>query len=91
MISPTALPSKRQRGQHALRKTTDREKCTLLLNRDTSVKLSVAAHLRGLDRSELVNELLAESLRYVVVSIRGQSTGSVALADSVRPDETTAA
>jgi hypothetical protein len=76
MIPSTASTSKRRNTAAAVRKNADREKCTLLLNRDTSVKLSVAAHLRGLDRSELVNELLAESLRYVVISLRGQSPGS---------------
>jgi hypothetical protein len=76
MIPSTASTPKRKNATAAARKAADREKCTLLLNRDTSVKLSVAAHLRGLDRSELVNELLAESLRYVVVSIRSQSPGS---------------
>ena len=45
----------------------------MLLDRDTSIKLGVAAHIRGIDRSDLVNELLAEALRYVVISLRGHS------------------
>jgi len=73
MNHSAAKPSKRRNASQATRKATDREKCTLLLDSDTSVKLSVAAHLRGVDRSTLVNMLLAESLRYVVISIRGQS------------------
>jgi hypothetical protein len=74
MNQTTAATPKRRNAPAAARKAGNREKCTLLLDRDTSIKLGVAAHLRGLDRSELVNELLAEALRYVVVSIRGQST-----------------
>jgi len=74
-------PSKRRAAPTSARKAGEREKCTLLLDADTSVKLSVAAHLRGLDRSTLVNQLLAEALRYVVISIRGQSSGSANLDD----------
>ena len=76
-MNPTsAKPSKRRAANTSVRKPSEREKCTLLLDADTSVKLSVAAHLRGLDRSTLVNQLLADALRYVVISIRGQSSDS---------------
>jgi hypothetical protein len=74
---------KRTSAAAATKKAADREKCTLLLHKDTSVKLSVEAHLRNLDRSELVNELLADSLRHVVISIRGQSPGSASQAAGV--------
>jgi hypothetical protein len=76
MIQTTARPSKRRAASQAGRKASDRDKCTLLLDRDTSLKLTVAAHLRGLDRSELVNELLADALKYVVIALRGQSAVS---------------
>jgi hypothetical protein len=46
------------------------------MERDLSLKLTVAAHLRGLDRSDLVNELLSEALRHVVISLRGQFPNS---------------
>jgi hypothetical protein len=54
----------------------DRERCTLLLDADVSMKLSIEAHRRRIDRSKTINELLGESLRHVVISIRGQSEGS---------------
>jgi hypothetical protein len=76
MNPTTAKPSKRRNAQTPTRRASEREKCTLMLDADTSVKLSVAVHLRGLDRSTLVNQLLADALRYVVSSIRGQSEGS---------------
>jgi hypothetical protein len=82
MNPTTAKPSKRRAAQTSGRKSSDREKCTLLLDADTSIKLSVAAHLRGIDRSTLVNQLLAESLRYVVISI-GTQAGSVSGSDHV--------
>ena len=66
MSQTTAQTPKRRAASRASRKAATREKCTLLLQPDVSIKLSVAAHLRGLDRSDLVNELLADALRYVV-------------------------
>jgi hypothetical protein len=91
MNQTTAATPKRRNAPAALRKASNREKCTLLLDRDTSVKLGVAAHLRGLDRSELVNEVLADALRYVVVSIRGQSSGSANHTDDVNREAPAAA
>ena len=91
MNQTAAQTPRRRNASAAIRKATGREKCTLLLQPDVSIKLSVAAHLRGLDRSELVNELLADALRYVVVSIRGQSTGSATSDADVSRADTTAA
>jgi hypothetical protein len=91
-MNQTAVQSsKRRNASGATRRAADREKCTLLLQSDLSLKLSVAAHLRGLDRSELVNELLTDALRYVVVSIRGQSPGSAAPTAEVKLAGDTAA
>jgi hypothetical protein len=81
MIQTAAKPPKRKIGSASARKEGGRDKCTLLLDPDTSLKLTIAAHLRGLDRSDLVNELLADALRGVVVSIRG----SVASIDRLNP------
>jgi hypothetical protein len=83
--------SKRRNAQQAARKPAERDKCTLLLSSDVSLKLTVAAHLRGLDRSELVNELLTEALRHVVISLRGQSSSSASHAGDVSEVEATAA
>jgi hypothetical protein len=73
MIQTTARPSKRRNANTATRKV---DKCTLLLPSDLSIRLTVAAHLRGLDRSELATELLGEALKYVVISLRGHSPSS---------------
>jgi hypothetical protein len=72
MVQTTSRPAKRPRGNTATRKV---DKCTLLLPSDLSIRLTVAAHLRGLDRSELATELLGEALKYVIISLRGQSSG----------------
>lgn len=90
MIPTATQTPKRRNATGATRKAATREKCTLLLQPDVSIKLSVAAHLRGLDRSELVNELLAEALRYVVVSIRGQSPVSASHAADVSQENAAA-
>ena len=81
--APKSSPRARQNAKTQSRKSADREKCTLLLDSDTSMKLSVAAHIRKLDRSELVNQLLADALRYVVISLRGQNPVSATLDASV--------
>lgn len=82
-------PRKRQKANAAVPKAV--KKCTLLLDPDTSRKLTVAADLRGLDRSELVNEVLADALRWVVIQCRGQSTGSANAAGQVNDPEAAAA
>ena len=48
-----------------------RDKITLLIQRDTSVKLSTLAAMKGLDRSTLADTILSEALRHVVISLRG--------------------
>jgi hypothetical protein len=82
-------PKRRAAGQ-AARKAAQRDKCTLLLDADTSIKLSVAAALRGCDRSDLVNELLADALRHIVISVRGQSPSSASHAAEVSQEDVAA-
>jgi hypothetical protein len=91
MNQATTQPQKRRNARTDARKSAEREKCTLLLSPDTSIKLTVAAHLRGLDRSELVNELLNDALRHVVISIRGQSSSSAIHSGDVSTAEIAAA
>lgn len=88
MSQTTTRPRKRQNG-----KADARSKHTLLLDGDISRKLSVAASLRDMDRSDLVNEVLADALRYIVISVRGQgqSIASASAADGVKPEGAEAA
>jgi hypothetical protein len=76
MNQTTAQALKRTRAHATARKASQRDRCTLLLPSDLSLRLTVAAHLRGLDRSELATELLAEALRSIVISVRGHSPSS---------------
>ncbi len=60
-------------------KTKDvREKITLLISKETNVKLSTLAALKGVDMSTLADTILTEALRDVVISLR------VALAEGGR-------
>lgn len=53
-------------------KTPERLKCSLLLTRENDLRLTVLASLKGTDRSTLLNAILDDALRGVVVSLRGQ-------------------
>ncbi len=60
---PRAKP---QKGKGA-----ERLKCSLLLTPENDLRLTVLATLRGTDRSTLLNSILDDALRGVVVSLRG--------------------
>jgi hypothetical protein len=49
----------------------ERLKCSLLLSRENDLRLTVLASLKGTDRSALINAILDDALRGVVVSLRG--------------------
>jgi hypothetical protein len=68
-----ARPSRRKSAQPPARKSADRVKCTLVLDSQTDLKLTVLAAMRGCDRSALANMLIAEGVKSVVVSLRGQA------------------
>jgi hypothetical protein len=68
-------PATRRKNAPAQKQSRpERERATLLLPADVSLRLTVLAHLRGLDRSTLASELIGEATRHVVVALRGQST-----------------
>lgn len=52
-------------------KAPERLKCSLLLTPENDLRLTVLASLRGTDRSTLLNGILDDALRGVVVSLRG--------------------
>ena len=52
-------------------KGAERLKCSLLLTAENDLRLTVLATLRGVDRSTLLNSILDDALRGVVVSLRG--------------------
>ena len=52
-------------------KSAERLKCSLLLTPENDLRLTVLASLRQTDRSTLLNSILDDALRGVVVSLRG--------------------
>ena len=49
----------------------ERIKTSVLLSRSVSIKIGALAGIRGVDKSTLINGLLEEATRGVVVSFRG--------------------
>ena len=68
-------------------KTSERLKCSLLLTPENDLRLTVLASLRGTDRSTLLNCILDEALRGVVVSLRGPLAESGAGEGTAEPAE----
>ncbi len=56
-------------------KPPERRKLTLTLSSETSIRLGVEAGRRGCTRSQAAELLLSESLRHIVVQIRGRESG----------------
>jgi len=83
MNPTTAQALKRTRANAATRKATARDRCTLCLDPLTSMKLSIEAHRKGLDRSDVVNAILTEALRHIVISVREHSPSSASSAGDV--------
>lgn len=69
--SSNAKGKKTTRAKAAKGKGPERLKCSLLLTRENDLRLTVLASLKGLDRSSLLNTILDDALRGVVVSLRG--------------------
>jgi len=69
---PGSSKAKRGRVSKAPRgKAVEKVKCSLLLSPENDLRLTVLAALRGTDRSGLVNVILDDALRGVVISLRG--------------------
>ena len=68
--SPTRT-RRRSTAKTAQRPTASKVKSTIHLSVEASQRLSVHATMLGVDRSELVEQLIRENLRRFVVSDRG--------------------
>ena len=72
-------------------KAPERLKCSLLLTKENDLRLTVLASLKGTDRSALVNTILDEALRGVVVSLRGALATEGGAGGAAQESETEAA
>ena len=66
-----AKGKKQTRAKSPKSKAPERLKCSLLLTRENDLRLTVLASLKNTDRSSLLNTILDDALRGVVVSLRG--------------------
>jgi hypothetical protein len=71
-MSTEGKPKKSRATKTPKGKAPERLKCSLLLTRENDLRLTVLASVKGTDRSTLLNGILDEALRGVVVSLRGQ-------------------
>ncbi len=71
-MSTEGKPKKSRATKTPKGKAPERLKCSLLLTRENDLRLTVLASVKGTDRSTLLNGILDDALRGVVVSLRGQ-------------------
>jgi hypothetical protein len=67
-------------------KAPERLKCSLLLTRENDLRLTVLASVKGTDRSTLLNAILDDALRGVVVSLRGQLATESGAGEGTAPE-----
>lgn len=87
MTSPAPEPMngktrKRSAAKAAGRPNGEKVKATIHLSLEASQRLTVHATMLGLDRSELVEQLIRENLKRFVVSDRGGASESSAPLDA---------
>ena len=71
--SVSAKPRKRMAAKASARPSPDKVKVSIVLSTDVDFKLSVHAAALRIDRSALVNQVLADALKRYVVSDRGKT------------------
>lgn len=76
-------PRKRPAAKAAGRQGGDKVKATIHLTVEASQRLTVHAAMMGMDRSELVEQLIKDNLKRFVVSDRGGGTPEGPPAESV--------
>lgn len=70
-MSSDGKPKKSRAARTRKDQAADRIKTSVLLSRSVDIKIRALAGIRGVDKSTLINGLLEEATRGVVVSLRG--------------------
>ena len=70
-MSKDATPKKSRGGKTRKDQGADRVKTSVLLSRSVDIRIRALSGIRGVDKSTLINSLLDEATRGVVVSLRG--------------------
>jgi ribosomal protein L28 len=71
--SVSAKPRKRLAAKASVRPSPEKVKVSIVLSTEVDFKLSVHAAALRIDRSALVNQVLADALKRYVVSDRGKT------------------
>lgn len=77
-----AKPRKRSAAKAAGRPSGEKVKATIHLTLEASQRLTVHAAMMGMDRSELVEQLIRENLKRFVVSDRGGASEAPSMPDN---------
>lgn len=70
-MSNDPRPKKSRTAKTRKDQGAERIKTSVLLSRSVDIKIRALAGIRGVDKSSLINSLLEEATRGVVVSLRG--------------------
>lgn len=70
-MSPDGKPKRSRTTKTRKDQGAERIKTSVLLSRSVDIKIRALAGIRGVDKSTLINSLLEEATRGVVVSLRG--------------------
>lgn len=85
-MSNDAKPRKSRGAKTRKDQGADRIKTSVLLSRSVDIKIRALAGIRGVDKSSLINSLLEEATRGVVVSLRGPLAAESPGAGEGEPD-----
>ena len=64
----------------------DRIKTSVTLSRSVDIRIRALSGIRGIDKSTLINSLLDEATRGVVISLRGALAGEGGNAEELDPE-----
>lgn len=70
-MSNEGKPKKGRAAKPRKDQGTDRFKTSVTLSRSVDIKIRALAGIRGVDKSSLINSLLEEATRGIVISLRG--------------------
>ncbi|HEY4561818.1 MAG TPA: hypothetical protein VIJ36_02510 [Thermoanaerobaculia bacterium] len=79
----SAKPRRRPAAKAPTRPGAEKVKVSIVLNTEVDFRLTVLAAHRGIDRSTLVNQVLEDLTRGVVVSLRGKSADSTLMVSEI--------
>jgi hypothetical protein len=86
-MSTESKPKKSRGAKTRKDPAADRVKTSVLLSRSVDVRIRALAGIRGVDKSTLINSLLEEATRGVVISLRGPFAAEAGVGEDLAPAE----